>query len=57
MLPWLTAMAWASYGLTIFVALLALNQGSFFKLWSAAFGFYGGVNLMRGWVQRRVEPR
>jgi hypothetical protein len=25
-------------------------------VWAIGFPFYGGINLMRGWIRRRVEP-
>jgi hypothetical protein len=57
--PWLRALSWGTWSLGVVMSLAALIGGfqhrQVFLFFASAAMFNGGIQLMRGWVQRRVD--
>jgi hypothetical protein len=58
--PWLRALSWGTWALPLLIILLklfpALPQHQLLVFFFAAIPFNGGIQLVRSWVQRRVDP-
>lgn len=54
--PAVKNIAWAMYGGWIVLLLFAIGESIDRKISGIGFTLYSGVNLMCGWIRRRVEP-
>ena len=56
--PWLMALSVITYFVAVALCLLYLRRLSpeMRMAWTLAFMFSGGIQLVRGWAKRRVDP-
>src|SRR5579871_5873319 len=57
--PWLKVVAWGAWAIFVALGLYSLyatSERSFFRAFWTLGAFSSGINLLRSWVRRRVDP-